>query len=266
MKTASNIMAAPLNFEELLFTNKNKAYGAFLLRKIYKRNLITASITAVFIFSMLTLSQLFFKKNYAPNKTTGNSTTVILTAPPSIEGQKDFQVVQVPPSAIKTVKFTVPEVVDDDKVIETLPTIEDLLNVQPWTKTQDAEIGGYDPTLDFTEPKTNTEPEPMMKEVTWVPEMPHYPGGEEALHSFISSNIKYPQLARKAGIQGRVITSFTIERNGAISNIKIEKGIGGGCDEEAERVIALLEKWNPGKQNGNPVRVRIMIPIYFKLQ
>ncbi len=267
MKTASNIMTVTLNFEDLLFTNKNKEYGAFLLRKSYKRNLLIASIAAILIFSAVTFSQLFLKKSIAPIiNNGGNSTTVTLTTPPSIEGQKDVPVIQVPPSAIKTIKFTVPKIVVDDQIVENIPTVEDLLNVQPWTKTQDAEIGGIDPTLDFVEPNPKAEPEPIKTIFTWVAEMPHYPGGEEALTGYISSNIIYPELARKAGIQGRVITSFTIERNGTISDIKIEKGIGAGCDEEAVRVISSMENWQPGKQNGNPVRVRMMIPINFKLQ
>jgi protein TonB len=270
MKPVSRIMTVPLNFEDLLFSNKNREYGAFLLRKSYRRNLVISSITAMFVFSTITISQLFLKKAIVDsNNKSGKSATVTLDNPPEIEGQKDLPVIQVPPSGIKTIKFTVPQIVDaeiDDKLVENIPTVDDLLNVQPWTKTQDAETGGIDPTLDFSEPKTSAEPEPMTNILTWVPEMPHYPGGEEALAEYISSNIVYPELARKAGIQGKVITSFTIERSGNISNIKIEKGIGGGCDEEAIRVISAMGKWQPGKQNGNPVRVRMMIPISFKLQ
>ena len=98
-----------------------------------------------------------------------------------------------------------------------------------------------------------------------VEEMPSYPGGERALLEYVAKNIKYPQIARETGIQGRVFVGFVVEPDGSVSNVKILRGIGGGCDEEAMRVIKSLPKWKPGKQRGKAVRVSYQIPVVFKL-
>ena len=99
-----------------------------------------------------------------------------------------------------------------------------------------------------------------------VEEMPQFPGGEAKLMEYVAKNIKYPQIARETGIQGRVFVGFVVEPDGSISNVKLLRGIGGGCDEEAMRVIKSLPKWKPGKQRGKAVRVSYQIPVLFKLQ
>ena len=98
-----------------------------------------------------------------------------------------------------------------------------------------------------------------------VEEMPEFPGGEQAIFDFIGQNVKYPQEAQEKGIAGRVLVNFIIEKDGSVSNVKVLRGIGGGCDEESVRVISAMSKWKPGKQNGKPVRVSFIIPIIFKL-
>ena len=99
-----------------------------------------------------------------------------------------------------------------------------------------------------------------------VEEMPSFPGGEGKLLEYVATHIKYPQIARETGIQGRVFVGFVVEPDGSISNVKLLRGIGGGCDEEAMRVIKSLPKWKPGKQRGKAVRVSYQIPVLFKLQ
>ena len=99
-----------------------------------------------------------------------------------------------------------------------------------------------------------------------VEEMPAYPGGDQKLMEFIAKGIKYPQIARETGIQGRVFVGFVIEPDGSVSNVKVLRGIGGGCDEEAMRVVKSIPKWKPGKQRGKAVRVSYMLPVNFKLQ
>ena len=99
-----------------------------------------------------------------------------------------------------------------------------------------------------------------------VEEMPAFPGGEAKLMEYVGKNIKYPQIARETGIQGRVFIGFVVEPDGSVSNVKLLRGIGGGCDEEAMRVVKSMPKWKPGKQRGKAVRVSYQIPVYFKLQ
>jgi protein TonB len=102
------------------------------------------------------------------------------------------------------------------------------------------------------------------KVFTVTEETPEFIGGEKAMKNFIKLNIVYPEAARLAGISGKVYVQFTVEANGDITNVKVLRGIGGGCDEEAARVIALMKnKWKPGKSNGIAVSVQMTIPIKF---
>ena len=91
-------------------------------------------------------------------------------------------------------------------------------------------------------------------------------GGLKKFYKYIANNLKYPSQARRMGVEGRVFLQFVVEKNGSITDIKVLKGIGSGCDEEAVRVLKKAPKWKPGKQRGVPVRVRRSIPIMFKLQ
>ena len=95
--------------------------------------------------------------------------------------------------------------------------------------------------------------------------MPEFPGGTEKMMDYLSKNIKYPEAAKEKGISGRVFLSFVIEKDGAVSNVKVAKGIGKECDDEALRVVKAMPKWKPGLQKGKPVRVNYMLPIFFKL-
>jgi len=101
---------------------------------------------------------------------------------------------------------------------------------------------------------------------TVVEAMPEFPGGMAKLMGYLGNNIKYPPLAKESGIQGRVFINFVVEPNGSISNVKVLRGIGGGCDEEAIRVVNSMPKWKPGMQRGKPVRVSYNLPVKFTLQ
>ena len=96
--------------------------------------------------------------------------------------------------------------------------------------------------------------------------MPEFPGGDQAMMDFVAKNVQYPQEARDKEISGRVLVSFIVEKDGSIGDVKVVKGIGGGCDEEAVRVVKAMPKWKPGKDKGKPVRVSYMMPFTFKLQ
>ncbi len=101
---------------------------------------------------------------------------------------------------------------------------------------------------------------------TVVESMPEFPGGMGALMKYLAQHIKYPPLAKESGIQGKVFINFVVEPDGSISNVKVLRGIGGGCDEEAVRVVKNMPKWKPGMQRGKPVRVSFNLPVKFTLQ
>jgi len=100
---------------------------------------------------------------------------------------------------------------------------------------------------------------------TSVEQVPEFPGGVKAFGTFLAKNIKYPAEARRNGVQGRVIISFIVEKDGSLSDVRLRRGIGSGADEEAVRVIKISPNWHPGIQNGHPVRVSYSVPISFTL-
>jgi protein TonB len=100
---------------------------------------------------------------------------------------------------------------------------------------------------------------------TVVEEMPEFRGGDEARIKFLQSHIQYPQLAKESGIMGTVYVTFVVDENGRVTSVKVLRGIGGGCDEEALRVVRMMPPWKPGKQSGKNVRVQFNMPIKFTL-
>ena len=144
------------------------------------------------------------------------------------------------------------EIVNDDVEVEDIE-----INVET---TQEEVIQEYTPV-------EVEEEEVVEQEVfTIVEQMPSFPGGDEKMYKYLGNNIKYPQVARETGIQGRVVVNFVVEPDGSVSNVKVLRGIGGGCDEEAMRVVKAMPKWTPGKQRGKAVRVSYTLPVVFKLQ
>lgn len=112
----------------------------------------------------------------------------------------------------------------------------------------------------------NTGASSTAQTFTFVEQMPEFPGGQSKLLEYLSQNIHYPDSARNADIQGRVTIKFVINEDGSISDAQLLRGIGGGCDEEALRVVKAMPRWKPGKQQGKPVRVYFTLPITFRLE
>ncbi|HPR29261.1 MAG TPA: TonB family protein, partial [Chitinophagales bacterium] len=96
--------------------------------------------------------------------------------------------------------------------------------------------------------------------------MPQYPGGDKAMQEFIRKELRYPAAAKDASIQGTVYVNFVVDATGEVGNIKLIRGIGGGCDEEAMKMVSKMPRWKPGRQNGKNVPVSMTIPVQFKLQ
>ena len=158
-----------------------------------------------------------------------------------------------PPPEVPEVT-TVIEVVSDDKEIENEVTFN-------------AEVDDKTANIEITPVKIEEEvDEDEVTIFTVVENDPEFPGGMEALYKYLAQNIKYPALARDNGITGRVYVTFVVERDGSITNPKFLKDIGGGCGQEAIRVVKSMPKWTPGKQRGKAVRVQFNLPVNFNLK
>ena len=100
---------------------------------------------------------------------------------------------------------------------------------------------------------------------TIVEDQPEPPGGIAAFYKYVATTLRYPAQARRMGIEGKVFVQFVVDKDGSLTDVQAIKGIGAGCDEEAIRVISKAKKWKPGKQRGRAVKVRMILPITFKL-
>ncbi len=100
---------------------------------------------------------------------------------------------------------------------------------------------------------------------TVVEDMPKFPGGNKAMYAFLGENIKYPDVAKQEGYQGKVFVTFVVEKDGSVSNVKLVRGVHESLDKEAMRVIKIMPKWEPGTQRGKAVRVQYTLPIKFTL-
>ena len=159
--------------------------------------------------------------------------------------------------APKPVSVPVINIVDNDDLVD--KTLDFDMGIKP-----EDEIPVYTPpaSIKLKEEDSFVDDTPFVS----VQNMPEYPGGIPALQSFLASNIKFPETAARAGIEGIVYVYFVVEKDGSVSNIKTLRGINDDCNEEAERIIGLLPKWKPGNQQGKTVRVSFTIPVGFKLQ
>lgn len=152
------------------------------------------------------------------------------------------------------------------------PKVVNMITIVDNNEEIESEID-IDVNVEEDEPIEPTVPidiieEEIVEEVPFiiVENMPTFPGGEKKMLEYVAKNVKYPQLAKEVGTQGRVFVSFIVEKDGSITNVTILRGIGSGCDEEAIRVVKSMPKWNPGLQCGRAVRVSCNLPINFKLQ
>lgn len=113
-----------------------------------------------------------------------------------------------------------------------------------------------------------TTEEEVVELINYVEKQPEFPGGTDSMFAFIQRNIRYPEEAKRAGIEGRVFVTFVVEKDGQVSDAKILRDIGGGCGEEAIRVVNIMPKWLPGslRIGGEPARMQFNLPVMFKLK
>lgn len=151
-------------------------------------------------------------------------------------------------------KIQQPEIVEipDDEVIEEIPID---LDIEITEESVVEEI-----VMDVA-----PEEEEVEEIFTIVEEMPSFPGGVSAFHEYLRRNLKYSAAARKMGVEGKVFVQFVVDKEGKISDVKAIRGIGAGLDEEAVRVVKNSPAWIPGRQRGNAVKTRVVIPINFAL-
>lgn len=154
-----------------------------------------------------------------------------------------------PPPPVVKIKVVDDEKVDKSKDVDIDASTNQTTPMEPWEPEIEPDEGVEDPNIIVEFPTTK----------------PEFKGGYVAMMQFLSGELEYPLLARELNISGTVYVNFVVEKDGSITNINLLRGIGGGCDEEALRVVNLMPSWNPGLQNGRTVRVSFNLPIKFSL-
>jgi protein TonB len=268
-----NYSQASLN--DLIFEGRNKQYGAYDIRRIYDEYVLRAAGIAIFGFALVILAPIIWEKIKPEEEVVVDNTPLTdpkLVEPPPIDPKTPPPppaVATPPPPAVSTVRFVPPEVVPEEEVTEEAPPDQKQLETAvASTVTAEGDPNANPDELNLDQVGTGSgdvigappEPEP---EFAFVEQDPQPPGGD--LQAYFAKNIKYPQKAINQDIEGKVFVTFVVTSAGDVDDVKLLKGIGYGCDEEAIRVVKSMPKWTPGKNGGREVKVRMNIPIVFKL-
>jgi periplasmic protein TonB len=260
---------------DIVFETRQKDYGAYLMRTLSsKRHRLAIIITLAIFLAAFTLPGLI--KSIIPET---KETNVEVTNLSNIKLDKDkmkepekLKLEEPEPEKIKsTIQFTPPVIKNDDEVKDeqVMKNQDELIDSKLSISTADVKGNSNDADakdLADLETKKEVVEEVYEKPFTVVEQMPEFPGGDQNREKFMNENTKYPQMARESGISGTVYVTFVVNKNGQISDVKVLRGIGGGCDEEAVRVVRAMPAWIPGKQNGKAVPVQFNLPFKFTLQ
>lgn len=266
---------------DLIFDGRNKAYGAYDIRKKYPKAVAKALMVGV-ILALAVLGYSLLKDRFADFMDDSTEVEVNLAdleaPPPMKENEPPPPPPPTPPpppekASVQYVPPVIKEIVAEEVEVA---TVKDLEEKDPGVKTvegdpnakvninTDADINPG--LIEATEKKVVVDI-PDDKLFTVVEQQPEFPGGQGAMYKWIGENLKYPSEARSNGLQGKVIMQFTVEKDGSISAVKtIRDGVGGGAGDEAARVVKKMPKWKPGRQNGKSVRVQYTLPVQFKLE
>nr|WP_298655663.1 energy transducer TonB [uncultured Prevotella sp.] len=270
---------------EMVFAGKNKEYGAYQLRKGTSGRNIKALLILVIAAALVGgfLAWKVIEQKQAEEQQAYMEAMELAKlqqqakkeekkkepVKPKIEPKKEI------PVARETQKFTAPvikkdELVKEENQVKQMDKLDEKVAVgtenKEGTKDRLAEAVRSDIAVVAPPPPPAPKPEVSNKVFDVVEEMPHFPGGAAALQAFLSSNTKYPVVAQENGVQGRVIVSFVVERDGSITDVRVVRSVDPSLDREASRVVRSMPRWSPGKQNGSAVRVKYTVPVVFRLQ
>ena len=263
-----------LEWCDLIFSGKNKAYGAYKMREDSPRRhniaVILVIVIALIGFSIPTLIKMATPKQ---KEVMTEVTTLSQLEEPEVkqEEMKRVEPVAPPPPALKSsIKFTAPVIKKDEEVPdEDQMKSQDELNASKTSisiadvKGNDEEHGADIADLKQVVVQAKEEPDQVFD---MVEQMPTFPGGQEELMKYIGKNLRYPAIAQENGIQGRVICQFVVGKDGKVRDVVVVRTLDPSCDKEAIRVLSGMPKWIPGKQNGKAVSVKYTVPIVFRLQ
>ena len=262
-------------WSDLMFENRNKEYGAYVLRRqTTARNI--KSIIAVLILFAIVMVYMVAKNAYDDYQKAHMAQTQVTELTALQEQKKEAKVErkeivkqekveQVVEKVKSSIKFTAPVIPEDE-----MKSQDEIMNSK--VAVGFANVIGNDESGEVLKAKEALVTEPVKpkeeenKVFDVVEQMPSFPGGMAALMAYLQKSIKYPPVAEENGIQGRVVCTFVVERDGSVTDVRVAKSVDPSLDKEAVRVVSAMPKWIPGKQNGQSVRVKYTLPVTFRLQ
>jgi protein TonB len=251
------------NFNELVFEKRNKAYGAYILRRSYTNNVSFSLLLSIVFFGCIALAALAFTRSSVPALTkkyfiidTIQTVSILVELPhPEPKTVEPKKKVETPKLHSDDRNF----VVTDKKVETDLKTDEKLVITKFGTTDGKDTVAKTDIPIDVPTKKVEEKNDPL----PFVSEMPEFYGN---VFQYLADNLHYPRIAVENGTEGQVGLSFVIEKDGNVGDIKVLKGLADGCTEEAIRVVKGMPKWKPGKNHGDLVRVQFNLPVKFRLK
>jgi protein TonB len=249
-------------FDEIVFEDRNKEYGAYKLRKKYSRTVIVSMLIGIIILGTAVITPYLNAKALENREKRAERQVEI-----KLENldQPVEQVAPPPPpppppaDVVQQQKYVPPVVVDSIKPEE---DIQLMTADEAQIEVQNEEVVEIQEEVKEEVQEEDPEATPFVV----VEEMPMFPGGDAALLKYIGENTNYPEIAKENNIQGRVIVRFCVTSKGGVSQVSILKGVDPELDAEAIRVVNTLPPFKPGKQGGKPVPVWYMVPITFTLK
>ncbi|MDR1517816.1 MAG: TonB family protein [Dysgonamonadaceae bacterium] len=260
---------------DMVFEGRNQSYGACKLRQSSsKRHVVALMVVLTLVIFITLLPKLYGVVQSLTRQDLGkmDETTELTNIP--IEDQVPEEniikkeIAPPPPPLKSTIQLLPPVLAEDEEVTETIKTQEEVQESNLQISVADVKGTDDEHGIDIADLKEHAvviEEKPTEEIFTIVENQPEFPGGDAARIKFLNDNIKYPVVAQENGIQGRVICNFVVERDGSITDAQVIKGVDPSLDKEALRVIKSMPKWIPGKQRGQPVRVRFTLPVSFRL-
>ena len=274
---------------EMVFAGKNREYGAYKLRKgTGTRNILALAIlmsVALLIGGYLAYNVI--QEQRAKEAEAYNAQLELSRLEQKQKEQKEeMKDIPPPPPPEKqevpveraTQQYTVPEIkkeIDESKELKQQDQLDKKVETGAETKegTNDANVL-KEAVKEVEQPVVEEKKEepPKVVEDTKVynlaelAQQPSFPGGDAAMYSWLSKNLQYPPIAQENGISGTVVVQFVVEKDGSVNGVKVVRGKDPSLDKEAVRVVSKMPKWNPGKQNGQAVRVYYTLPVKFQLQ
>ena len=277
MMTNAQLAKASLN--DIVFDGRNRRYGAYELRALYQRHVTRALVIATAILALILAFPLFARlmKKATPTITR----RPVITEMMNVDTRVDQPAIVTPPPAatkplttpppLPTIKNVVPVVAKDEETTpeDKVPEQRELETTQSGvvTRTDDPNAVAAIPN-DLPVGKDDGVAPEVSKPYIFVEQMPELPsgGGQPAIVAAIQKAVRYPSIALRNQVEGRVYVSFTVDPKGEVTDVKIVKGLGSGIDEETIRAIKTLPRFIPGKQNGREVSVSFTVPVTYKIQ